>query len=335
MKVIDVRQRSPEWHAWRVKGISATSASVIVGENPEKTQWRLWCELSGKITPADLSMIPQVRLAIMLESHALAWFEREHGVVALPVCGESLEYPVIRASFDGLLECMTPVEVKVLSDGNFADVQELQTESYHYKLYWWQVQHQMYVSGGKKGYLVFYHTRITPIVFEILRDDSAIQKMVFAELDFWAAVQNGTEPKKCLLRDFFSPEGAAAGEWYSAAATMRSLEAEKLDLKARMAQIELEQEGCKTTFLSLMGDHLLADCEGVRVTRYMQSGRVSWKDIVMKLDPKFSEAKYPTHCGKAAERVKVTIDDDAPVTANSLEYGLGSVELGDAMDFCV
>lgn len=334
MRYVDLRQRSPEWVAWRRKGVSATSAAVIVGENQEKTRWRLWCELTGKIPPADLSMIPQVRLAIMLESHALAWFEEQYGVIALPECGESDEHPVIRASFDGLLEDMSPVEAKVLSDGNFEDVQELGTESFHYKLYWWQVQHQMYVSGGKRGYLLFYHTRNTPIVFEIQRDDVAIQRMVKAELEFWELVQKGSEPKKCLLRDYFSPEGAAAVEWFTTSTAMRTLEQEKQELKKRLEQIELEQEECKSTFVRLMGNHMLADWDGVRVTRYIQAGRVSWKDIVMQLDPKFSESKYPTHCGKPTEKLRVTVDD-APLTESSITIGLALTEMADSNEFCM
>lgn len=334
MNVIDLRQRSPQWHAWRKKGVSATSAAVVLGENPEKTPWRLWCELVGRIQPQDISMIPQVRIAIMLESHAMAWFEERYGVIALPLCGESSEHPVIRASFDGLMEDLSPVEVKVLSDNNFQDVLAMQEDSFHYQLYFWQVQHQMYVSGGKRGFLVFYHTRNTPIVFEIARDEKAIAKMVAAELAFWALVVAGKEPPKDKMRDFFVPEGEGMAKWVTAAIEYRSLEAEKVLLEVELARIAGQQKDLQCELIGLMGDNMLADCEGVRITRYQQSGRVSWRDVVMSLDPDFSEKKYPSFCGPKSERVKVTIDGVTPLSAATLEHGLGAVDLGQTWDFC-
>lgn len=334
MKVVDLRQRSPQWHAWRKQGVSATSAAVVLGENPEKTPWRLWCELVGRIQPQDISMIPQVRIAIMLESHALAWFEERFGVNTLPLCAESSEHPVIRASFDGLMEDLSPVEAKVLSDTNFQDVSDMREESFHYKLYWWQVQHQIYVSGGKRGFLLFYHTRNTPIVFEILRDDAAIAKMVAAELAFWELVVANKEPAKDKMRDFFVPEGEVMAKWVTAAIEYRSLEAEKLKIKADFERVEGRQKDLQGDLLGLMGDNMLADCEGVRITRYMQAGRVAWKDVAMQLDPGFSEAKYPNHCGAKSERVKVTIDDATPLSAATLEHGLGAFDPVQLYDFC-
>lgn len=335
MKVVDLRQRSPQWHAWRKQGVSATSAAVVLEENPEKTPWRLWCELTGRIQPQDISMIPQVRIAVMLESHALAWFEQQYGVIALPLCGESDEHPVIRASFDGLLEDLSPVEAKVLSDSNFRDVSDLGEESYHYKLYWWQVQHQIYVSGGRRGFLLFYHTRNTPIVFEIIRDDKAIAKMVAAELAFWSMVAADKEPTKNKMRDFFVPEGVVLAAWVTTATAYRTLEAEKLKAKAEFDRLTAEQGELQKNLLDLMGDNMLADCEGVKIIRYMQSGRVSYKDIVMHLDPGFTEDKYPKYCGAKTERSRITIDGHQPMTAATLEYGLGVFDQDQALDFCV
>jgi putative phage-type endonuclease len=335
MKVIDLRQRSPQWHAWRKQGVSATSAAVVLKENPDKTPWRLWCELTGKVQPQDISMIPQVRIAIMLESHAMAWFEERYGVITLPLCAESSEHPVIRASFDGLMDDLSPVEAKILSDNNFRDVSEMMEESFHYKLYFWQVQHQIYVSGGVRGYLLFYHTRNEPIVFEILRDDKAIEKMVAAELSFWSQVVADKEPAKDKMRDFFVPEGDLMEKWVTAAIEYRTFESKKLEAKAEFDRLAGLQSDIQKSLLGLMGDNMLADCEGVKITRYMQSGRVAWKDIVMQLDPSFNEAKYPKFCGAAkSERVKVTIDDMTPISAATLEYGLGVVDPRLGYDFC-
>lgn len=333
MKVVDIRQRSKAWHVWRKLGVTATSAAVIVNQNPDKTTWRLWAELVGKVMPPDLSVIPQVRIAMMLESHALAWFEERYDTTLLSLCGESSKYPVIRASFDGVTERDEPVEVKVLSDTNFFNVMEMREESFHYKLYRWQVLHQMFVSEGKKGYLVFYHARQEPIVFEIARDEVAIARMVEAELAFWELVRKGKEPVKDPLRDIFQPEGEALIEWSTLAAEMRNLEVVKRQHATELAEIDAKQKALQKSLLGLMGNNMLADCEGVRLTRYMQSGRVSWREIVMNLDPKFDEAKYPNQVSAKSERVKMTIDDEVPLSPAALSFCL-SGSLADEIEFC-
>jgi putative phage-type endonuclease len=334
MKVVDLRQRSKQWLDWRREGVTATSAAVLVGANPDKTIWRLWAEQVGKVVSPNLSVIPQVRIAMMLEPHALAWFEQKYDLVLLTMCGESSKYPVIRASFDGLTEFDEPVEVKILSDSNFLNVMEFLEESHHYKLYWWQVQHQLLVSEGKRGFLVFYHTRYEPIVFEIARDETAIAKLVKVELEYWESVKNAKEPLKDPLRDYFQPEGDALKEWVLVAAEMRELEAEKIKLTSQAKAIVERQSELQNSLLKLMGQNMLADCEGIRMTRYMQSGRTSWKEIVMMLDPDFSEAKYPNHVSGKSERLKVTIDEEAPISAAALAYVMGGVD-AELVDFCV
>lgn len=175
MKIVDLRQRTPEWHAWRRQGIMATATAVILGQHVEKTRWRLWAELTGRVAPLDLSMIPQVRLGILHEPYAVAWFEERYKTTLLPLCGECATFPLLRASFDGVDDDGCPVEVKVPSDKNFDLVLEQGEKSEPYRLYWWQVQHQIAVAGSARGYLVFYSTTRQPLVFEIRRDPDTIE----------------------------------------------------------------------------------------------------------------------------------------------------------------
>lgn len=54
MKVIDLVQRSLEWHQWRKSGVTASESPILMG-SPYKTPWRLWAEKRGLILEADLS----------------------------------------------------------------------------------------------------------------------------------------------------------------------------------------------------------------------------------------------------------------------------------------
>ena len=62
-KVVDLDQRSQEWHDWRngvdIDGprITATAASVILGNNPYKTPHRLWLQMTGQAGPDPVNQI--------------------------------------------------------------------------------------------------------------------------------------------------------------------------------------------------------------------------------------------------------------------------------------
>ena len=112
MKVINVSQRSDAWRQWRAQGVSASEAAVIMNRSPYKTPWRLWAEKTGLVLEQDFSNNPLNPRGIQQEPVALQHFEDKHGVLLLPLCGESNRYPLMRASFDGLSEGNEPVEIK-------------------------------------------------------------------------------------------------------------------------------------------------------------------------------------------------------------------------------
>ncbi len=43
MKVIDLLQRTPAWHQWRIAGLRHLKPQLLWGVHP-KTPWRLWAE---------------------------------------------------------------------------------------------------------------------------------------------------------------------------------------------------------------------------------------------------------------------------------------------------
>jgi putative phage-type endonuclease len=70
-------QRSPEWFALRVDGITATDVSVIAGLNPYKTPYQLWAEKLGKFTPDPVG--PAAVRGILLENAVAEFYEMETG----------------------------------------------------------------------------------------------------------------------------------------------------------------------------------------------------------------------------------------------------------------
>lgn len=78
MKVIDLSQRTPAWHQWRIAGVTASETPIIMGRSPYKTPWRLWAEKTGFVLPEDLSNNPNVLRGIRLEPQARRAFENAH-----------------------------------------------------------------------------------------------------------------------------------------------------------------------------------------------------------------------------------------------------------------
>lgn len=325
MRVIDVSQRSPEWHQWRKGGVTASSAAIILGRSPYKTPWRLWAELRGEMPAADLSNNPHVKHGVILEPYARAWFEDEYDCLALPLCAESSTESTIRCSFDGVLEANDVLEIKCPSTASFLDVLENGTKCEAYQLYFPQVQHQLYVSGGQKGFLVFYHTRFTPVVFEIARDDNFLSELITAELAFWEMVVSGTEPPKDIERDAFRPDEELRLFWGVRAEHLRSVERQLDEHLKSVELLKKERDRYRDELVSKMGDFQQAEAEGVRINRFVAKGTIDWKSVAEKLDPDFSEEKYEQYRRKSSARINMAVDTGAECKLVSMDEVLAAI----------
>jgi len=285
MKVVDLEQRTDEWLEWRADGVSATSCAIIMGENPDKTPLMLWRELVGLDERPDLSCIPQVRKGVKYEPLALKAFEDKYGQLGLPICAESSVYPFIRASFDGLLENGTPAEIKNLSDDNHLDVLQNGVNSKPYRLYRWQVLHQLIVSDAPRGYLWFWSPKHSPALLVVERDDLLIQRIIQAEQAFWNLVQTATPPAPDTKRDLIPHSMLDLNRWKQLAADRRNHEIKLSEAKKKLDGLQDEAKGMEQEFIEMMGDFQRADAFGVRVTRYERDGRVNWQGVAESLNP--------------------------------------------------
>lgn len=105
-KIIDLDQRSQAWHDWRdgmdIDGprITATAASVILGNNPYKTPHRLWLQMT-KQAPPDATN-PAMLRGQQYEDEACLAFMSKFGGFYEPKCIEHPDIPWAAASLDGL-----------------------------------------------------------------------------------------------------------------------------------------------------------------------------------------------------------------------------------------
>ncbi len=288
MRVLDLEQRSEAWHQWRWLGITATESAVILGRNPHKSPWRLWCEKVGRAKPADLDANPLVRYGREHEDDARRLFELQHCEVVLPVCVEYDANPIFRASLDGLTAEGEPVEFKCPSETTLSDVRKRGEKSDAYQLYLVQVQHQLLVTGARRGWLVFYDGHATDgqqlIEFEIARDDSLIASILTEGQAFWQSVLSGKEPKKDPARDLFIPRTEEQiSDWCRLAVDYSAASAQIEELEAQISALNAVRSRCKDQLAAMMGEYRYADFGGVALTRRVSQGAVDYE--------KFCEAK--------------------------------------------
>jgi putative phage-type endonuclease len=311
MRLIDVIQRTPAWERWRAGGVTASEAAIVLGRSPYKTPWRLWAERTGVAVPADLSQNPHVARGVALEDAARQWFEARHDTLLLPVCAESDTHPVLRASFDGIADDGAPVELKAPAEKTFAEVAAEGTASRAYALYWPQLQHQLYVADTDHGWLVFYGDATRVLEFPIARDEAFLSnELVPACLRFSEQIKKREAPPRDPQRDLFVPEGAALARWTQLAATYRALSAECEQLEAPLAALQERLAGAQDDLVELMGEFLLAEAAGIKVTRTRQSGAIDYKAALAQLLPGVDTAVLEAFRRPASERVRTTLRPD-------------------------
>ncbi len=312
MKVIDLVQRSPQWHQWRNGGVTASEAPIIMGRSPYKTQWQLWAEKTGLVLPEDLSQNPHVQRGIQLEPQARRTFETRHNDFLLPLCAEADHNAIFRASFDGINDAGEPVEIKCPCESVFKEVQSQQEQSKAYQLYWVQVQHQLLVANSERGWLVFYFNEQS-VEFVIQRDDAFLSELQSKALAFWEQVQRKQAPPKCPERDCFVPSRETQSRWVALSAQYSSAQAKATQLEAQMTALKNEMREVQSHLVAMMDNYAHADHAGVKICRYMATGTVDYKQLVKDKLGELDEAELAPYRKAAKERIRITVHHVEPI----------------------
>jgi putative phage-type endonuclease len=315
MKIVDLTQRSPEWLRWRAQGVTASEAAIVLGRSPYTTPWRLWAERTGLARAPDLSANPHVRRGNALEDEARQAFEERHGTLLLPVCGESEEHPILRASFDGIADDGAPVELKAPAERTFTEVAADKTEAPAFRLYWPQVQHQLYVAGAEQGWLLFYGGPGRLLEFPVERNEAFLRDhLVPGCLAFWEAIAKRKEPPRDPARDLYVPVGEEFDQWSVLAGEYRDLLQEKARLDALLKESKQELGRVEAALIAMMGGFLTAEAAGLKVTRFLQNGAVDYAKALKALLPELDPSALETYRRKGSERVRVTAQDEETAT---------------------
>lgn len=305
-EIVQLDQGSDEWKSWRTEGVTATDSVVLAGVSPYKTRWRLWAEKTGYCSEVDLSGNPLVRRGHQQEDVARQAAEEHMDDFLIPVCVQSLRWPWIRASLDGLNSQGEPVELKNPSERVWNEVKSEKEQSKPYQMYRVQVLHQMLALGATRGWLVF-HLDGELQVFEIAADMPIMGLMLRESVEFMRQVKERDEPEKNELEDWYIPKGDAADTWVTLCQAYRSMEAQAAELNEKLKLLKGRQKEVSEQLQSMMGSYRSADYAGLQITRYSVS-RTDYKQMLE--DGVFTEAdtaKYTTD----SERCRVTVNHDS------------------------
>lgn len=263
MKVVQLDQRTDDWHAWRAaKGkfaladggprMTATMLNAIMNVSPYQNKHGLWMQMTNRIGPTKVN--PAMQRGVVYEPEARACYNRMTGNSALDACIEHDEHSWAAASLDGLDALAGRlVEIKIPGKEDIMLVRDHKQVPEKYKP---QVHWQLFCAGSevevndffvydpdeKKGYMV------------TVPHDLAYEQRLYEEAKAF---------RQCIilgLMPFDDRTRAKAAIWLSYNRKLeevtQALEAAKLDLIADLeasGESKLEVPGAMVTKVTTKG----------------------------------------------------------------------------------
>ena len=257
-----LHQNTPDWHRWRLEGIGASDAPVIMGEGIFKTPKQLWSIKTKRATEQAAGWA--ARRGRELERSARRAYERQFETQMEPLClvHESLDW--MRASLDGLsfdgsivLEIKCPLNLR---DRNAAAQGRVPTH------YYGQLQHQLEVSGAEQAHYWSFDGRAGCLV-KIRPDREYLKRLVDAEGEFWRRVKENRWPE---LGDS-DLDLSSSPQWRSVAGQYRGV-------RTRLEELTLEERRLRAVLDRLANSRRTFGC-GVEVLKSFRKGAVDYTRV--------------------------------------------------------
>lgn len=206
--VPDVRE---EWLAERKKGIGSSDVGVIMGCNKYKTPYQLWLEKTNQ-DGRKQKYSPRLDWGLQLEPYIADRYQElliRRGstvrVVEDPVIRVHPEYAFMLANIDRFLVGGTD-GTEILEIKTTASFVEKSWEAEIPLSYYWQVQHQLFVTGLKKACVALLVTdKLDEDIKEIIieRNETHIKLMLEKCTEFWGLVET-LKPPPLMVDDLSS-----------------------------------------------------------------------------------------------------------------------------------
>ncbi len=261
-KEIKVEQGSPEWLSWRKTVITATDASILMGNNPWATPYVCWQRKLGLIEEKKSN--EAMERGKRLEPEARAQFIERRGIQMQPMVVESTEFDFLGASLDGI-NYFGNVLLEIKCGGTKLHDMARRQEIPQYYLD--QIQHQLLVTGAMRCFYYSYDGK-DGICIEVLPDPKFKEAFMPKARAFWKCVAYNEAPP---LQDADYKDMSSEPLWRSSADKYRTI-------CDRIKDLEADKEKYRQEIISLCGDH---NClgEGLKAMKISIRGRISYDDV--------------------------------------------------------
>jgi putative phage-type endonuclease len=288
-----LKQNTLEWHRWRLRGIGASDAPVVMGEAPFRTRRFLWSVKTGLARESAVG--PAARRGRALEHTARGAYERYTGIQMEPLClvHDGLEW--MRASLDGLsFDGSIALEIKC-PWGN-RDQTALRTGRIPAH-YYAQVQHQLEVSGAQELHYWSYDGSGGTLV-KVHHDGEYVAKLLETETAFWLRVLEQRWPD-----DGDELNRSNDQQWRLAASRYRAA-------RLKLDRASLEEEYAREELQKLATARRTYGC-GTEVLRSLRRGAIDYSGI-----PELQGVDLERHRKKPVEVVRINLSPAPSLAPN-------------------
>ena len=339
MKVVQLDQRTDDWHAWRAgKGkfaladggprMTATMLNAIMNVSPYQNKHGLWMQMTGRIGPTTIN--PAMLRGIKYEAEARACYNQMTGHSALDACVEHDKFSWAAASLDGLdVLAGRLVEIKIPGKEDIILVRDHKKVPEKYKP---QVHWQLFCGGSevevndffvydpdeKKGYMV-----------PVPHDDAYEQRLYDEANAFRQCIILGLMP-------FDDRTRAKAAIWLSYNRKLeevtQALEAAKLDLIADLeatGESKLEVPGAMVTKVTTKGKEDPAGFLDELANRLTEKTGVAVTSDQLKAQAKGYEDPFLSH---VASTLEVPVEEIKTLQASIRKTETISYRVGETKD---
>ncbi len=258
---VDITQNTEDWKNFRSSRIGASDAAPIMGLSKWKTAHQLWQQKLG--LDGEQKQTFAMKRGHDLEDLARKSFTDYTGFEVTPKVFVHPEYNFLMASLDGITDDLQ-VAVEIKCNGKENHDLALQGKVPDY--YMAQMQHQMYVCELNWMYYFSFDGK-DGVSFIVGREELFIEEMLKKELEFY----------RCMTE--FAPPPMTDRDYRKRSDHSWKVASERyLSVKARLKELEKEEEEAKRVLLSLSGGQNTIGA-GLKISQSMRKCGVDYSRI--------------------------------------------------------
>lgn len=232
MRIVNVTQGTPEWHAFRLLGVGGSDAPALEGSCPYRTPLKLYLIKSQLEIESDEGKEYIFSKGHQTEAKIRRAFQNEINEEVLPLCGIHDTIDHVRTSLDGFEKNKYGVlEAKLVGKRVLEDARD---EGIIPRHHWVQIQHNMEVAGVDVAQWYGHNGDNYGVRVPVKRDAKFIREQVEREHEFWGRVGSKNPPALTVGDELTPGDLTLLQEIYDAKVFLDNAQANYDLVKARL-----------------------------------------------------------------------------------------------------